>query len=278
MGETSVTELAAVLKRCRLLVTNDTGTMHIATAVGTRVLDLSTGPVFVHETGPYAVGSLAVEPISACFPCAAGAVCHHLSCREDFTPHDVASLAMYALEGGTLPRPARAKVLQSVRAASGRLEFRPMWDPSGGTGEQLRQAFGRLWDRSLGHVAPVGKGMGADATLEFDAEPHREVLRECAARARKAAAMASAIRTAGPDESAALSSRLARALEHEQLEATLNPVLRPLAGYLRTRLESVTDRQVHAVASVYQREWHDTAERARALAAILSTRALPAAG
>jgi ADP-heptose:LPS heptosyltransferase len=277
MGETSVSQLAAVLERCRLLVTNDTGTMHIATAVGTRVIDLSTGPVFVHETGPYAVGSLAVEPIVACFPCAAGAVCHHLSCRDDFTPHDIASLVMYALEGGALPRPARAKVLQSATSASGRLEFRPIWDPSGGTGERLRQAFGRLWDRSLGHVAPVGKGAGSDATLEFDAEPHREVLLECAARARKAAALAAAIRTAGPDEAAALSSRLAKALEQEQLEATLYPVLRPLAGYLRTRLESVTDRKVSAVAAAYQREWHDTAERARALAAILSTRALPAA-
>jgi len=277
MGETSVPELAALIRQCRLLVTNDTGTMHIATAVGTPVLDLSTGPVFVHETGPYAVGSLAVEPISACFPCAAGAVCHHLSCRDDFSPDDIAGLVMYALEGGALPRPPRAKVLQSARAASGRLEFRPIWDPSGGTQEQLRQAFGRLWDASLGHAAPIGAGAGVDGPLDLDAEPYRSALVACAVRADKAATLAGRIRNASPDQAAALSARLAEALEREQLAATLDPVLRPITGYLRTRLESLTDRSVDDVAAAYEREWRGTAYRARALTEILFSRTVSVA-
>ena len=85
-GATSVEGLGALLSDCRLLLSNDTGTMHVAAAVGTRVVDLSTGPVYVHETGPYGVGHLAVEPTISCFPCAPGSVCSHLSCRDDFTP------------------------------------------------------------------------------------------------------------------------------------------------------------------------------------------------
>ena len=266
MGETSVEELAALLGRCRLLVTNDTGTMHVATAVGTRVLDLSTGPVFVHETGPYAVGSLAVEPSTSCFPCAAGATCHHLSCRDDFTPDDIARLAIYAVEGGDLPRPARAKVLHAMRAQSGRLEFRPLWDPTGGRQERLRQAFGRMWDDSLGHVPAVSSAKGTDASIGRDEEPHLAALERFAARADRAAALAARVAAARPGEAAMLAAQLGDALQREMLAATLEPVLRPLVGYLRTALDSVTDRSVAGVSGSYRREWRDAAARARSLA------------
>lgn len=43
MGKTSVAQLAALLQRCRLLVTNDTGTMHLACALGTQVVALFMG-------------------------------------------------------------------------------------------------------------------------------------------------------------------------------------------------------------------------------------------
>jgi ADP-heptose:LPS heptosyltransferase len=39
-GKTTISQLAALLARCAVLVTNDTGTMHIASSVGTRVVAL----------------------------------------------------------------------------------------------------------------------------------------------------------------------------------------------------------------------------------------------
>lgn len=60
-GETSIPQLAAVLKRARLLVTNDTGTMHIAAAVDCKVLLVSVGFVHFRETGPYGEGHCAIE-------------------------------------------------------------------------------------------------------------------------------------------------------------------------------------------------------------------------
>lgn len=60
-GKTNIPQVAAILERANLLVTNDTGTMHIAAAVQCPILLLSVGYVHFRETGPYGEGHLAVE-------------------------------------------------------------------------------------------------------------------------------------------------------------------------------------------------------------------------
>lgn len=60
-GETSIPQLAALLERARVLVTNDTGTMHMAAAVGCPVTLVSVGHVHYRETGPYGEGHCAIE-------------------------------------------------------------------------------------------------------------------------------------------------------------------------------------------------------------------------
>jgi heptosyltransferase II len=67
-GKTSLLQLAALLERCALLVTNDTGTMHVATAVGTPVVALfgSTPP---HITGPWGDDHVVVKKDVDCSPC-----------------------------------------------------------------------------------------------------------------------------------------------------------------------------------------------------------------
>ena len=60
-GQTSVPQLAAVLERSNVLITNDTGTMHIAAAVNCPITLVSVGHVHYRETGPYGEGHLAVE-------------------------------------------------------------------------------------------------------------------------------------------------------------------------------------------------------------------------
>jgi heptosyltransferase II len=68
MGETSLLQLAALLERCRVLVTNDTGTMHVAAAAGTSVVALfgSTDPV---TTGPWGQEHRVVRKEIPCSPC-----------------------------------------------------------------------------------------------------------------------------------------------------------------------------------------------------------------
>ena len=67
-GKTGLLQLAALLERCRLLVTNDTGTMHVASAVGTPVVAIfgSTDPV---ATGPWGGGHVVVKKEVSCSPC-----------------------------------------------------------------------------------------------------------------------------------------------------------------------------------------------------------------
>lgn len=52
-GRLSLTELAAVLTRCHVVVGADTGPLHLAEAVGTQVIGWYFARARVHETGPY---------------------------------------------------------------------------------------------------------------------------------------------------------------------------------------------------------------------------------
>ncbi|MBU1487735.1 hypothetical protein KKH56_06795 [bacterium] len=72
-GQTTLTELTALLKRCRLLVTNDTGPAHLASSAGTPCLTIA-GPTWVGAYGP---GNILLH---AKIPCAGG--CQKVSCRQ----------------------------------------------------------------------------------------------------------------------------------------------------------------------------------------------------
>ena len=67
-GKTRLLQLAAILERCQLLVTNDTGTMHVGAAVGTPVVALfgSTDPI---TTGPWGDGHVVIRKEVPCSPC-----------------------------------------------------------------------------------------------------------------------------------------------------------------------------------------------------------------
>lgn len=76
-GRLTILELAVVLGRCRLAVTGDTGPMHIAVAMGTKVICLF-GPAVPHESGPgYAPGNRTIRKVVSCPNCT------KYLCRED---------------------------------------------------------------------------------------------------------------------------------------------------------------------------------------------------
>ena len=68
VGKTSLTELIQQLTQCRLLLTNDTGTMHLAAAIGIPTVSIfgSTEPIL---TGPLGTKHVIVRNHVACSPC-----------------------------------------------------------------------------------------------------------------------------------------------------------------------------------------------------------------
>ncbi|HDR14729.1 MAG TPA: glycosyltransferase family 9 protein [Desulfobacteraceae bacterium] len=67
-GRTSLRELASIYERAGLLVTTDTGPMHIAAAMKCPVVALF-GPTSPVRTGPYGTGHRVVRSGAACSPC-----------------------------------------------------------------------------------------------------------------------------------------------------------------------------------------------------------------
>jgi len=67
-GRTTPPILGAMLSRCKLLVTNDTGPMHVAAAVGTPTVALfgSTSPIW---TRPFGIGHEVIYKKWECSPC-----------------------------------------------------------------------------------------------------------------------------------------------------------------------------------------------------------------
>lgn len=66
-GQTSLRELASLIKLCNVLLTNDSGPMHIASAVGTPLVALF-GSTNEKATGPYQTGTIIHKHVS-CSPC-----------------------------------------------------------------------------------------------------------------------------------------------------------------------------------------------------------------
>jgi lipopolysaccharide heptosyltransferase II len=100
-GRTTLDELAAYLSLCDVLVTNDTGPMHLAYSVGTRVISLFFNSHFV-ETGPYGRGHVAIHPDLPCFPCQGLAACEEKKCLSSISPENVERVILH----GAPPDPA----------------------------------------------------------------------------------------------------------------------------------------------------------------------------
>ena len=89
-GRASLTVVAALIARCRVFVSNDTGLMHLAAAVGVRVVAIF-GPTNYMRTSPYGKGHSVLRADLDCVPCYAGTQvkCDELRCLEQVTTDHV---------------------------------------------------------------------------------------------------------------------------------------------------------------------------------------------
>jgi len=91
-----ILQLAALLKRCHLFISNDTGPMHIAAAVGTPVVALfgSTNPV---STSPLGKGHRIIRKEVSCSPCLKRECPEDHRCMELITVDEVERVVMEQL-------------------------------------------------------------------------------------------------------------------------------------------------------------------------------------
>ncbi|MDD3579544.1 MAG: glycosyltransferase family 9 protein [Desulfobacca sp.] len=102
-GRTSLAELRDWLSQVQLLVTGDTGTMHLAAYLGVPVLALFMGPALCFETGPYGNGHYVLQAEPDCHPCAeAKDSCDHAGCRQMIRPEMAAAVIDHLLAGNPL--------------------------------------------------------------------------------------------------------------------------------------------------------------------------------
>lgn len=86
-SKTTLLQLAALLKRVDLLITNDSGPMHIAAAVGTPVVALF-GPTRPKMTGPYGNGHVVIQKDISCIGCLKKS-CDDLKCMDAISVDEV---------------------------------------------------------------------------------------------------------------------------------------------------------------------------------------------
>ena len=69
IGSTDIPQLAGLLQHTRLLVSNDTGTLHLAAGLGVPVLGIFLATAQPWDTGPYLPQCCCLEPALPCHPC-----------------------------------------------------------------------------------------------------------------------------------------------------------------------------------------------------------------
>ena len=135
VGQTDIPQLAALLGQCRLLITNDTGTMHLAAGLGVPSLAFFLATAQPWDTGPYLPGCCCLEPAMPCHPCPYSRPCaHNQACRSRIAPEPVAELVLGWLRQGDWraglgPRlAASARVWQTGGDARGFAVVKPLSD------------------------------------------------------------------------------------------------------------------------------------------------------
>ncbi len=109
LGATDLPGLAAVLILTRLLVTNDTGTMHLAAGLNVPVLAIFLATAQAWDTAPYQEGALCLEPDLPDHPRPFDSPCPPgCACRTAILPETVFRFAKERLGSGVWPRASTA--------------------------------------------------------------------------------------------------------------------------------------------------------------------------
>jgi ADP-heptose:LPS heptosyltransferase len=176
-GRTDLATLAAVLGHMDFLLTNDTGTMHLAAGLGVPVAAVFLATAQPFDTGPYLEGCLSLEPDMPCHPCSFGEGCPHgLACRTAIDGEAVGGM-LADFPGKSLPEiPAgfAGRVWTARRDGHG---FMDLTSLSGHEGQDRttwigiqREVYRQFLDRQAGQDAPGWSGDDSDFRRSLEAD------------------------------------------------------------------------------------------------------------
>lgn len=157
-GRTSIPQLAALLSKCKCLVTGDTGTMHVSVSVGTPVVSLFLASAFGFETGPYGEGHLVLQPLIGCGPCNPNKPCVGLECHETIPSNALADLAIARSREDfkvlpdslrSLFDPKQVILYRSNFDEYGFCDLTPLTSPEFDPMKRYRDAYRKMWLRHL---------------------------------------------------------------------------------------------------------------------------------
>jgi hypothetical protein len=192
-GKTTIPELAALLERAALVVTNDTGTAHVAAAAGARVLGLYGDTAGFRQTAPWGAGHVVLQtPFGA--PMHTIAVAGVVAAARSMLGRAPAAALVNVLSG--TPVSAWETVMLDGADPLGGVAYVPRHRASFDRGDllplALRHVFARDFCESEGtlgmpHVAACAPAHASVADVEAvdGAEGHLRRLQEFAGSAQK---------------------------------------------------------------------------------------------
>lgn len=172
-GRTGIGELGGLLRRAAVLVSGDTGPMHMAAAVGTPVVALFFGPASPFDTGPYGMDNLVLDSGAPCAPCNHMVTCLNPFCRDEITPEIVETAVRCRLVGDWAGVERMARAAERVRVyrtgfdAHGWYVCEPLGDPPSRPEDELRRAYRATLMAELLRVPVPSPRAGAVATEGF---------------------------------------------------------------------------------------------------------------
>ena len=162
-GRTSIPQLAALLKQSNILITGDTGPMHVSVAVGTPVVSMFLASAFGFETGPYSEGNLILQPVIGCGPCNPNKSCSRPDCHDHISPELIAELTAMRLKEDfkSIPEglvdPNYAVLYRSYFDEFGFCDLAALNKPLHDRFYSMRKAYRKLWLDELGGLSAKGE-------------------------------------------------------------------------------------------------------------------------
>jgi ADP-heptose:LPS heptosyltransferase len=289
-GKTNLSELTGLLGECRYLVSNDTGTMHIAAALGVTVVGLFFAHAHPLETGPYGPGHLLFQARIPCSPCSYAVNCDDVICVDRVLPEYLVSMIALHVKSGEWVLPDHlmdAQELHIFRTGFGRdqrLDLFPLIQRPPSIEDVFRICYSRLWlcrlnvpSRSVGleEVGYIARTLeqNYDLSAANDILPEfmnaRENLLNLNSISRQGVHTTRAIRENCRKESDSkqmqgLGERIQRIDKRIQDVGNITPVIKPLTDMFQKRKENIEEESIAEMAffsqAVYDKLTHDCVE------------------